>query len=71
MLPPPEVIAAAELVLLTVPDDVLPGLVDGLAAAGDVRTGQLVVHTSGRYGVARARPGDPCAVPCRSRCTRR
>ena len=50
--PPPEVIAAAELVLLTVPDDVLPGLVDGLAAAGDVRTGQLVVHTSGRYGVA-------------------
>ena len=50
VLPPPEVIAAAELVLLTVPDDVLPGLVDGLAAAGDVRTGQLLVHTSGRYG---------------------
>ena len=50
VLAPPEVIAAAELVLLTVPDDVLPGLVDGLAAAGDVRTGQLLVHTSGRYG---------------------
>lgn len=51
VLAPPEVLAAAELVLLTVPDDVLPGLVDGLAAAGHVRAGQLVVHTSGRYGV--------------------
>ncbi len=50
VLAPPEVIGAAELVLLTVPDDVLPGLVEGLATAGDVRTGQLMVHTSGRYG---------------------
>jgi predicted short-subunit dehydrogenase-like oxidoreductase (DUF2520 family) len=48
---PPEVLAAAELVLLTVPDDVLPGLVDGFAESGDFRPGQLVVHTSGRYGV--------------------
>lgn len=52
VLPPPEVLAACELALLTVPDDVLPGLVEGLAAAGDVRAGQLLVHTSGRYGVA-------------------
>jgi len=52
VLPPPDVLAAAELVLLTVPDDVLPGLVEGLAAAGDVKAGQLVVQTSGRYGVA-------------------
>jgi predicted short-subunit dehydrogenase-like oxidoreductase (DUF2520 family) len=52
VLPPPDVLAAAELVLLTVPDDVLPGLVEGLAAAGDVKAGQLVAHTSGRYGVA-------------------
>ncbi|HEX4700432.1 MAG TPA: DUF2520 domain-containing protein [Actinomycetes bacterium] len=52
VLPPPDVLAASELVLLTVPDDVLPGLVEGLAAAGDVKPGQLVVHTSGRYGVA-------------------
>ncbi|HEU4911801.1 MAG TPA: DUF2520 domain-containing protein [Actinomycetes bacterium] len=51
VLPPPEVLAASELVLLTVPDDVLPGLVEGLVAAGAVRPGQLVVHTSGRYGV--------------------
>jgi predicted short-subunit dehydrogenase-like oxidoreductase (DUF2520 family) len=48
---PPEVLAAAELVLLTVPDDALPALVEGLARAGEVRAGQLVVHTSGRYGV--------------------
>lgn len=48
---PPDVLAAAELVLLTVPDDALPALVEGLVAAGAVRAGQLVVHTSGRYGV--------------------
>jgi predicted short-subunit dehydrogenase-like oxidoreductase (DUF2520 family) len=47
----PEVLAAAELVLLTVPDDALPALVEGLVAAEAVRAGQLVVHTSGRYGV--------------------
>lgn len=51
VMPPPDVLAAAELVLLTVPDDVLPGLVEGLAGAGAVRAGQLLVHTSGRYGV--------------------
>jgi predicted short-subunit dehydrogenase-like oxidoreductase (DUF2520 family) len=47
-----EVVANAELVLLTVPDDVLPGLVDGLVRTSAFRAGQLVAHTSGRYGVA-------------------
>lgn len=47
-----EVFAAAELVLLTVPDDVLPELVSGLAATGAVRTGQLIAHASGRYGIS-------------------
>jgi predicted short-subunit dehydrogenase-like oxidoreductase (DUF2520 family) len=47
-----EVIARAELVLLTVPDDVLPGLIDGLSATSSWQAGQLVVHTSGRYGTA-------------------
>lgn len=47
---PAEVLARAELVLLTVPDDALPGLVEGLAETGAVRPGQLIVHTSGRYG---------------------
>lgn len=49
---PPGVLAAAELILLTVPDDALPGLVDGLAATGLIRPGQILVHTSGRYGIA-------------------
>ncbi|MEZ5117916.1 MAG: DUF2520 domain-containing protein [Candidatus Nanopelagicales bacterium] len=46
----PDVLAAADLVLLTVPDDALPGLVAGLAEAGHVRAGQFVAHASGRYG---------------------
>jgi predicted short-subunit dehydrogenase-like oxidoreductase (DUF2520 family) len=50
LLPVPEVVAAADLVLLTVPDDVLPGLVAGLAETGAVRAGQFVAHASGRYG---------------------
>ncbi|WP_165985984.1 Rossmann-like and DUF2520 domain-containing protein [Streptomyces sp. YIM 98790] len=52
LVDPAEVMARAELVLLTVPDDVLPGLVRGLAGTGAVRPGQLLVHTSGRYGTA-------------------
>jgi predicted short-subunit dehydrogenase-like oxidoreductase (DUF2520 family) len=50
LLPIDEVVAAADLVLLTVPDDVLPGLVAGLAETGTVRAGQFVAHASGRYG---------------------
>ena len=43
-------IARVELVLLTVPDDALQPLAAGLVATGSVRPGQLLVHTSGRYG---------------------
>jgi predicted short-subunit dehydrogenase-like oxidoreductase (DUF2520 family) len=50
LVEPDQVLARAELVLLTVPDDALPGLVAGLAETGAVRPGQLLVHTSGRYG---------------------
>jgi predicted short-subunit dehydrogenase-like oxidoreductase (DUF2520 family) len=46
------VLQAADLVLLTVPDDALPGLVSGLAETGAVRPGQLLVHTSGRFGAS-------------------
>ena len=42
---------AADLVLLTVPDDVLPGLVEGLAATGAPYAGRLVAHASGAHGV--------------------
>jgi predicted short-subunit dehydrogenase-like oxidoreductase (DUF2520 family) len=51
VLPPDQVLARADLVLLAVPDDALPGLVAGLVSAGAVRPGQLLVHTSGRFGV--------------------
>lgn len=51
LLPPDEVAARADLVLLAVPDDVLPGLVQGLAATGSFRAGQIVVHTCGARGV--------------------
>ena len=47
-----EVVERAELILLTVPDDALPELVAGLAELGAWQPGQLVVHTSGRFGTA-------------------
>jgi predicted short-subunit dehydrogenase-like oxidoreductase (DUF2520 family) len=56
LVEPAQVLAKAELVLLTVPDDALPGLVSGLAETGAVRPGQLLVHTSGRYGVGVLEP---------------
>lgn len=56
VLPADEVVRAAELVLLTVPDDALPAVVEGLAAVGAFRPGQLVAHTSGRYGLDVLRP---------------
>ncbi len=46
----PAVIERAELVLLSVPDDALAALVEGIAATGGWLPGQLVVHTSGRHG---------------------
>lgn len=45
-----DVVERAELVLLTVPDDALPGLLEGLAALGAWQPGQIVVHTSGASG---------------------
>jgi predicted short-subunit dehydrogenase-like oxidoreductase (DUF2520 family) len=51
ILPPDEVIAAADFVLLSVPDDALRPLVAGLADTGAWREGQLVAHTSGAQGI--------------------
>jgi predicted short-subunit dehydrogenase-like oxidoreductase (DUF2520 family) len=48
---PQEVLAEADLALLTVPDDVLPGLVAGLSATGTPLEGRLLAHTSGRHGI--------------------
>lgn len=49
--PPDQVAAGADLVLLAVPDDSLSGLVRGLVATESLRSGQIVVHTSGAHGV--------------------
>ena len=51
VLPVPDVADNAELLLLTVPDSELAGLVNGLAATGAVRRGTIVVHTSGANGI--------------------
>jgi predicted short-subunit dehydrogenase-like oxidoreductase (DUF2520 family) len=56
LLPPDEVVAAADLVLLAVPDDALADLVAGLATTGIWRPGQIVIHTSGAHGVDVLRP---------------
>ena len=51
-----DIVERAELVLLAVPDDALGPLVDGLAKLGAWQPGQLVAHTSGRYGVGILHP---------------
>jgi predicted short-subunit dehydrogenase-like oxidoreductase (DUF2520 family) len=56
LVDPAEVLACADLVLLTVPDDALPVLIAGLAETGAVRQGQLIAHTSGRYGTGVLEP---------------
>ncbi|HET7735565.1 MAG TPA: DUF2520 domain-containing protein [Nocardioidaceae bacterium] len=47
---------ACDLLLLTVPDDMLSNVVTQLAAAGAIRPGQYVAHTSGRHGLAVLEP---------------
>jgi len=49
--PPHQVVDAADLVLLAVPDDALRPLVSGLAATDAWRAGQIAAHTSGAVGV--------------------
>jgi len=59
-----EVIRRSELVFLTVPDDAVSELVEGLAAVGVWRPGQLVAHCSGRLGLdALAAATDAGAIP--------
>jgi len=49
---PSAVARACDVLLLTVPDDMLANVVHMLAASGALREGQYVVHTSGRHGLA-------------------
>ncbi|MGV1005270.1 MAG: Rossmann-like and DUF2520 domain-containing protein [Candidatus Nanopelagicales bacterium] len=47
-----QIMEQADLVLLTVPDDVLADLARGLAETGEITPGQFIMHASGRYGCA-------------------
>jgi predicted short-subunit dehydrogenase-like oxidoreductase (DUF2520 family) len=46
-----QVVVAADLVLIAVPDDVLRDLVAGLASTGAWTERQIVAHTSGAHGI--------------------
>jgi len=48
---PTEVARTCDLLLLTVPDDMLANVVVSLVGAGAIRPGQVVCHTSGRHGL--------------------
>jgi len=49
---PTEVARRSELLLLTVPDDMLANVATQLVGAGAIQPGTRVVHTSGRHGQA-------------------
>ncbi len=51
-----ETVADRDLILLSVPDDVLAQVVSGLAATNAVSPGTFVMHVSGRYGIDILRP---------------
>lgn len=53
---PTSVARAADLILLTVPDDMLDNVVTMLSASGAIRPGSYVVHTSGKHGLAVLEP---------------
>ena len=53
---PTDVARSCDLLLLTVPDDMLGNVASTLVGAGAVRAGQVVVHTSGRHGLAVLEP---------------
>ncbi len=49
---PTAVARSCDLLLLTVPDDMLANVVTMLSASGAIRRDQYVVHTSGKHGLA-------------------
>jgi predicted short-subunit dehydrogenase-like oxidoreductase (DUF2520 family) len=53
---PTAVSRSCDLLLLTVPDDMLHNVVSMLAASGAIRRGQYVAHTSGRHGLSVLEP---------------
>jgi predicted short-subunit dehydrogenase-like oxidoreductase (DUF2520 family) len=55
---PTAVAKASDVLLLTVPDDSLDNVVRMLVASGAIRSGQHVVHTSGRHGLEVLAPAE-------------
>ncbi|WP_416370894.1 Rossmann-like and DUF2520 domain-containing protein [Timonella senegalensis] len=67
VLEPQQIVERSELVLVTVPDDVIGSVVQGLADLEAWQPGQIVVHTSGAHGLdvlapARAKGAIPIAI---------
>lgn len=56
ILPLPEVVAGAELLIIAVPDHGLPAVVNEIADSGRLRPGAMVLHTAGASGVAVLEP---------------
>lgn len=60
----PEIVERSELVIIAVPDAQLESLIAGLAATGTWQPGQLVLHTSARFGTAVLAPAQVAgAIP--------
>src|SRR3954453_13898719 len=53
---PTAVARSCDLLLLTVPADMLANVVTMLSASGAIRAGQYVVHTSGKHGISVLEP---------------
>lgn len=62
LLEVPEIVERSELVLLAVPDEELPALINGLAVAGVWQPGQIVLHTSATFGVEVLKPAVSAGV---------
>ncbi len=62
LMPADEAAGRADLVLLTVPDSQLPGLIQGLSATRVWQPGQLAVHTSGAHGIEVFAPASTIGV---------
>lgn len=61
---PTAVARGCDLLLLTVPDDMLDNVTRMLVAAGAIRPGQYVVHTSGRHGLGVLEPAAGLGAHC-------
>lgn len=51
-----EIVEKSEVILLAVPDDSLPPLVSWIAEHAQLQSGQILIHTSGRYDVGVLEP---------------